>query len=80
MSHPQLAQLTAFLAVAEHLSFRKAAVQVGIAAPTMSQTIRSFEDRLADSDEAGHAFQFEAGRGFRSEAGHPWRRSHGSIS
>jgi len=46
MSHPQLAQLTAFLAVAEHLSFRKAAVQVGIAAPTMSQTIRSFEDRL----------------------------------
>lgn len=34
----------------------------------------------ADSDEAGHAFQFEAGRGFRSEAGHPWRRSHGSIS
>jgi hypothetical protein len=35
---------------------------------------------LADSDEAGHAFQFEAGRVFRSEAGHPWRRSHGSIS
>src|SRR4051794_37445873 len=34
----------------------------------------------ADSDEAGHAFQFEAGRAFRSEAGHPWRRSHGSIS
>ncbi|MGY3411020.1 hypothetical protein ACVWZV_007133 [Bradyrhizobium sp. GM5.1] len=34
----------------------------------------------ADSDEAGHAFQFEAGRVFRSEAGHPWRRSHGSIS
>ncbi|WP_247567558.1 hypothetical protein, partial [Bradyrhizobium sp. 151] len=32
----------------------------------------------ADSDEAGHAFQFEAGRVFRSEAGHPWRRSHGS--
>jgi hypothetical protein len=25
----------------------------------------------ADSDEAGHAFQFEAGRGFRFEAGHP---------
>lgn len=46
MSHPQLAQLTAFLAVAEHLSFSKAAVQVGIAAPTMSQNIRSFEDRL----------------------------------
>jgi hypothetical protein len=35
---------------------------------------------IADSDEAGHAFQFEAGRVFRSEAGHPWRRSHGSNS
>lgn len=46
MVPPQLAQLTAFLAVAEHLSFSKAAVQVGIAAPTMSQSIRSFEDRL----------------------------------
>lgn len=38
------------------------------------------EVKPADSDEAGHAFQFEAGRVFRSEAGHPWRRSHGSIS
>ncbi|MCK1449728.1 response regulator, partial [Bradyrhizobium sp. 35] len=36
------------------------------------------EFNSADSDEAGHAFQFEAGRVFRSEAGHPWRRSHGS--
>ena len=38
------------------------------------------DQKVADSDEAGHAFQFEAGRAFRSEAGHPWRRSHGSIS
>lgn len=35
---------------------------------------------IADSDEAGHAFQFEAGRGFRSEGGHPWRRSRGSTT
>ncbi|MCP1749084.1 hypothetical protein ABIF99_000263 [Bradyrhizobium japonicum] len=44
-----------------------------------SVTIVPYRDG-ADSDEAGHAFQFEAGRAFRSEAGHPLRRSHGSIS
>jgi DNA-binding transcriptional LysR family regulator len=32
--------------VAEHLSFTKAAAQAGIALPTMSQTIRSLEERL----------------------------------
>lgn len=46
MSHFQLAELTAFSAVAEHRSFTKAAAQVGIALPTMSQTIRSLEGRL----------------------------------
>jgi len=46
MSRVQLSELTAFVAVAEHSSFTKAAAQVGIAAPTMSQTIRSLEDRL----------------------------------
>jgi DNA-binding transcriptional LysR family regulator len=46
MAPAQLAELTAFVAVAERLSFTKAAVQVGIALPTMSQTIRSLEDRL----------------------------------
>ena len=35
-----------FVAVAEHRSFTKAAAQVGIALPTMSQTIRSLEDGL----------------------------------
>ena len=39
MTHIQLAELTAFVAVAEHRSFTKAAAQVGIALPTMSQTI-----------------------------------------
>jgi DNA-binding transcriptional LysR family regulator len=42
----QLAELNAFVAVAEHLSFTKAAAQAGIALPTMSQTIRSLEERL----------------------------------
>ena len=46
MSRIQLAELTAFVAVAEHLSFTKAAQQLDIALPTMSQTIRSLEDRL----------------------------------
>jgi DNA-binding transcriptional LysR family regulator len=42
----QLAELTAFVAVAEHLSFTRAAAQTGVALPTMSQTIRALEDRL----------------------------------
>jgi DNA-binding transcriptional LysR family regulator len=46
MARIQLTELTAFVAVAEHRSFTKAAAQVGIALPTMSQTIRSLEDGL----------------------------------
>jgi len=46
MARIQLTELTAFVAVAEHRSFTKAAVRVGIALPTMSQTIRSLEDSL----------------------------------
>jgi DNA-binding transcriptional LysR family regulator len=46
MARIQLTELTAFAAVAEHRSFTKAAAQVGIALPTMSQTIRSLEDGL----------------------------------
>ncbi|HEX4195979.1 MAG TPA: LysR family transcriptional regulator [Caulobacteraceae bacterium] len=46
MARLQLTELAAFAAVAEHSSFTKAAVQIGIALPTMSQTIRSLEDRL----------------------------------
>ena len=46
MTRIQLSELTAFVAVAEHLSFTKAAAQVGIALPTMSQTIRLLEERL----------------------------------
>jgi len=46
MARLQITELAAFAAVAEHSSFTKAAAQVGIALPTMSQTIRSLEDRL----------------------------------
>src|SRR6202051_4577637 len=46
MAGLQLTELTAFAAVAQHRSFTKAAAQVGIALPTMSQTIRSLEERL----------------------------------
>jgi DNA-binding transcriptional LysR family regulator len=46
MTRIQLTELTAFVAVAEHRSFTKAAAQVGIALPTMSQTIRSLEEQL----------------------------------
>jgi DNA-binding transcriptional LysR family regulator len=46
MARVQLTELTAFVAVAEHASFTKAAAQVGIALPTMSQTIRALEERL----------------------------------
>jgi DNA-binding transcriptional LysR family regulator len=46
MTRIQLTELTAFVAVAEHRSFTKASAQVGIALPTMSQTIRSLEEQL----------------------------------
>lgn len=46
MARLQLTELTAFVAVAEHRSFTKAAAQAGIALPTMSQTIRSLEERV----------------------------------
>jgi len=39
-------ELAAFVAVAEHKSFTKAAVQLGLALPTVSQTIKSLEERL----------------------------------
>jgi len=46
MARFQLNELSALVAVAEHRSFTKAAARLGIAVPTMSQTIRSLEDRL----------------------------------
>jgi DNA-binding transcriptional LysR family regulator len=46
MGPVQLNELTAFVAVAEHRSFTKAAAQVGVSKPTMSLTINALEQRL----------------------------------
>jgi DNA-binding transcriptional LysR family regulator len=46
MSRVELAELAAFVAVADHLSFTKAAHQLGLSLPTVSQTIKALEDRL----------------------------------
>ncbi|WP_207478723.1 LysR family transcriptional regulator [Arenibaculum pallidiluteum] len=46
MKQPTLAELTAFLHVAEHLSFRRAAVALGLSPSALSHTIRGLEARL----------------------------------
>ena len=46
MRGTQFAELSAFVAVAEHRNFTKAAAQLGVSPSTLSQTIRSFEERL----------------------------------
>ena len=46
MRGTQFAELSAFVAVAEHRNFTKAAAQLGISRPSLSQTIHSLEDRL----------------------------------
>jgi DNA-binding transcriptional LysR family regulator len=46
MRGTDFAELTAFVAVAENRSFAKAAAQLGIAPSTLSQTIRTLEERL----------------------------------
>jgi DNA-binding transcriptional LysR family regulator len=46
MRGTQFAQLTAFIAVAEHSSFTRAATHLGISTPSLSQTIRSLEEQF----------------------------------
>src|SRR5271168_3961037 len=46
MRGTQFAELSAFVAVAEHRNFTKAAAQLGISRPALSHTIRSLEERL----------------------------------
>src|SRR6185503_5924466 len=44
MRGTQFAQLTAFVAVAEHSSFTRAAKHLGLSTPSLSQAIRALED------------------------------------
>jgi DNA-binding transcriptional LysR family regulator len=46
MRGPELAEMNAFVAVAERCSFAGAAVQLGISRSRLSETIRELEDRL----------------------------------
>ena len=46
MRGPELAEMNAFVAVAERRSFAKAALQLGISRSRLSETIRGLEDRL----------------------------------
>ena len=46
MNRTQFAELNAFVAVAERTNFARAATHLGIAASTISQTIRALEERL----------------------------------
>ena len=46
MSRPSLTDLTAFVAVADHRSFRRAAEEIGTAPSTLSHAIRTLEDRM----------------------------------
>jgi len=46
MRGTQFAELSAFVAVAEHRNFTKAAAQLGVSRSSLSQTIRSLEEHL----------------------------------
>jgi len=46
MQKPGLAAMNAFVVVAEHASFAKAARQLGVSRSTLSTTVRGLEDRL----------------------------------
>jgi DNA-binding transcriptional LysR family regulator len=46
MARPELAEMNAFVAIAEHRSFAKAAVRLGVSPSTLSETLRKLEERL----------------------------------
>ena len=46
MRRGELADLTAFIAVADHLSFRAAAVRLGVTPSALSHTVRQLEERV----------------------------------
>ena len=46
MRKPELGEMNAFIVVAEHRSFAKAALELGISRSRLSETIRGLEDRV----------------------------------
>src|SRR5258707_2510304 len=46
MTRGDLADLTAFVAVADHLSFRRAASRLGVTPSALSHSMRQLEERL----------------------------------
>ena len=46
MARPSINDLAAFVAVANHRSFRRAADELGAAPSTLSHTLRALEERL----------------------------------
>ena len=46
MREPGMAEMNAFVAIAEQRSFARAAVRLGISRSRLSEIIRGFEDRL----------------------------------
>jgi len=46
MRKPDFAEMKAFMAVAEHSSFAKAARQLGVSRPTLSETVKALEEKL----------------------------------
>ena len=46
MRGSEFADLKAFCAVAQELSFARASARLGVSSPALSQTIRALEDRL----------------------------------
>ena len=47
MNRSDLADLNAFVVVANHLSFRKASAQLGVTASALSHSMRQLEERMA---------------------------------
>jgi hypothetical protein len=69
MRRGDLTDLTAFVAVADNLSFRAASEQLGVTPSALSHTIRQFEERLG-------VRSLHRVRACSSGCGPRWRRPH----
>jgi DNA-binding transcriptional LysR family regulator len=73
MRRGELADLTAFVAIADHLSFRAAAARLGVTPSALSHTMRQLEERVGvrllqrttrsvSLTDAGHRLLSDCGR------------------